>query len=43
MDADVLASLKFEGDPLADAVIGEMVATGAVDAVNLVLDELRAK
>jgi len=42
MDAEMLASLKFEGDPLADAVISEMVATGEVDAVNLVLDELRA-
>jgi hypothetical protein len=42
MDADVLESLKFEGDPLADAVISEMVATGEIGAVNLVLDELRA-
>jgi len=41
MDADILESLKFEGDPLADAVIDEMVATGEVGAVNLVLDELR--
>jgi hypothetical protein len=38
----MLESLKFEGDPLADAVISEMVATGQVDAVNLVLSELRA-
>lgn len=37
-----MASLKFEGDPLADAVISEMVATGEVDAVNVVLGELRA-
>lgn len=42
MDQALLESLKFEGDPLADAVITEMVATGEVDAVNLVLDELRA-
>ncbi|MGH3624791.1 MAG: oxygenase MpaB family protein [Sciscionella sp.] len=38
----MLEALKFEGDPLADAVISEMVASGEVAAVNLVLDELRA-
>jgi hypothetical protein len=41
MDVDALAALKFEGDPLADAVISEMVATGEIDAVNRALHELR--
>lgn len=38
--ADVEA-LKFQGDPLADMVVADLVATGQVDAVNEVLRQFR--
>lgn len=39
--AEQLDALRFEGDPLADAVIADLVATGHVDEVNAVLAEFR--
>lgn len=36
-----LSALKFEGDPLADAVIADLVGTGSLNAVNQVLREFR--
>lgn len=35
-------ALKFQGDPLADAVIVDLVAAGRIDAVNEVLTHFRA-
>ncbi len=35
-------ALKFQGDPLADAVIADLVATGRIDSVNRVLGQFRA-
>jgi ER-bound oxygenase mpaB/B'/Rubber oxygenase, catalytic domain len=35
-------ALKFQGDPLADAVISDLVSTGKVDQVNTVLEHFRA-
>ncbi|SDI07576.1 hypothetical protein SAMN05192558_101739 [Actinokineospora alba] len=39
--AEQLDALRLEGDPLADAVIADLVATGQVDEVNAVLAEFR--
>jgi hypothetical protein len=36
-----LEALKFQGDPLADAVIEDLVSTGRIDAVNEVLAHFR--
>jgi len=41
-DVNALAALKFQGDPLADAVIADLVAGGRVDDVNEVLAHFRA-
>jgi hypothetical protein len=42
VDSDELNALKFEGDPLADAVIADLVATHTIDVVNDVLAHFRA-
>ncbi len=41
-DMDAVEALKFQGDPLADGVIADLVATGRVEAVNEVLAHFRA-
>jgi hypothetical protein len=41
IDKAGLEALKFEGDPLADAVIADLVATGQVASVNEVLTHFR--
>ncbi|AHH97095.1 oxygenase MpaB family protein [Kutzneria albida] len=40
-DATSLDGLRFEGDPLADAVIADLVSTGQIAAVNRVLAQFR--
>ncbi|MEU4770292.1 oxygenase MpaB family protein [Actinosynnema sp. NPDC023794] len=42
VDAAAFEALKFQGDPLADAVVADLVATGRVDVVNEVLEHFRA-
>lgn len=42
IDTAAVEALKFQGDPLADAVIAELVATGRIGAVNEVLEHFRA-
>ena len=42
IDVDAVEALKFEGDPLADEVIADLVAGGQVDSVNEVLAHFRA-
>ncbi|MFD7655985.1 oxygenase MpaB family protein [Actinosynnema sp. NPDC059797] len=42
IDTAAFEALKFQGDPLADAVIADLVATGRVGAVNEVLEHFRA-
>lgn len=42
MDTHAIAALKFQGDPLADEVIADLVATGRVGVVNEVLAHFRA-
>ncbi|GAA3463782.1 oxygenase MpaB family protein [Saccharothrix longispora] len=42
IDAAAVDELKFLGDPLADAVVADLVATGRVGAVNAVLEHFRA-
>ncbi|AOS63975.1 oxygenase MpaB family protein [Actinoalloteichus hymeniacidonis] len=42
IDEARLEALKFQGDPLADAVITDLVSTGQVDSVNEVLARFRA-
>ena len=42
IDAAAVEELKFLGDPLADAVVADLVATGRVGAVNAVLEHFRA-
>ncbi|WP_245950646.1 oxygenase MpaB family protein [Saccharothrix carnea] len=42
IDKAAFEALKFEGDPLADAVIADLVATGRVGLVNEVLEHFRA-
>lgn len=42
MDTHAIAALKFQGDPLADGVIADLVATGRVGVVNDVLAHFRA-
>lgn len=39
---NAVAALKFQGDPLADAVIADLVSGGRVDDVNEVLAHFRA-
>lgn len=39
---EFVRALKYQGDPPADAVIDELVATGTIDQVNALLAELRA-
>lgn len=41
IDMASVEALMFQGDPLADAVIADLVATGRVDAVNEVLSQFR--
>jgi len=41
IDTAAVEALKFHGDPLADQVIADLVATGQVDAVNEVLGQFR--
>ncbi|GAA1307521.1 oxygenase MpaB family protein [Saccharothrix xinjiangensis] len=41
IDKASFEALKFQGDPLADAVIAELVSTGRVGAVNGVLEHFR--
>jgi hypothetical protein len=41
-DMITVAALKYQGDPLADAVIADLVAAGRVDTVNSVLAHFRA-
>ncbi len=41
-DVTAVAALKFQGDPLADAVIADLVSGDRVDDVNEVLAHLRA-
>jgi hypothetical protein len=41
VDTAAVAALKFQGDPLADGVIADLVAAGQVDAVNEVLRQFR--
>ncbi|MEU4449618.1 oxygenase MpaB family protein [Actinosynnema sp. NPDC050801] len=41
-DPAAFEALKFQGDPLADAVIAHLVATDRVGAVNEVLEHFRA-
>lgn len=41
MDVSVVEALKFEGDPLADGVIADLVASGQVGVVNEVLAHFR--
>jgi hypothetical protein len=42
VDTSLVEALKFQGDPLADAVIADLAATGRVGAVNEVLAHFRA-
>lgn len=42
MDTAAFEALKFQGDPLADAVIADLVATNRVRVVNEVLEHFRA-
>ncbi|WP_238598106.1 oxygenase MpaB family protein [Saccharothrix sp. ALI-22-I] len=42
VDAAAFEALKFQGDPLADAVVADLVATGRVGVVNEVLEHFRA-
>ena len=42
MDVSVVDALKFQGDPLADGVIADLVASGRVGVVNDVLAHFRA-
>jgi hypothetical protein len=42
IDMAAVEALKFEGDPLADSVIADLVATGQVESVNEVLAQFRA-
>jgi hypothetical protein len=42
VDPAAFEALKFQGDPLADAVIADLVATNRVGAVNEVLEHFRA-
>lgn len=42
IDTTAVEALKFQGDPLADDVIADLVATGQVDSVNEVLAQFRA-
>ncbi|WP_033433584.1 oxygenase MpaB family protein [Saccharothrix syringae] len=42
IDAAAFEALKFQGDPLADAVVADLVATNRVDLVNEVLEHFRA-
>jgi hypothetical protein len=42
IDIAAVEALKFQGDPLADDVIADLVATGQVDSVNEVLAQFRA-
>ncbi|WP_367138375.1 oxygenase MpaB family protein [Saccharothrix sp. HUAS TT1] len=42
IDTAAVAALKFQGDPMADAVIADLVATGRVGEVNRVLAHFRA-
>src|SRR4051812_34782384 len=41
IDMAAVEALMWQGDPLADAVIADLVATGRVDAVNEVLGQFR--
>ncbi|SFB43704.1 hypothetical protein SAMN05216266_111122 [Amycolatopsis marina] len=41
-DISAIESLKFQADPLADAVIADLVASGRIEAVNEVLAHFRA-
>ncbi len=41
VDTSLVEALKFQGDPLADAVVAELAATGRVGAVNEVLAHFR--
>jgi len=41
IDTATVEALKFHGDPLADQVIADLVATGQVEAVNEVLGQFR--
>jgi hypothetical protein len=41
VDAQVFEALKFQGDPLADAVVADLVATGRIGVVNEVLTHFR--
>ncbi|MFC6089874.1 oxygenase MpaB family protein [Saccharothrix lopnurensis] len=41
-DAAAFDALKFQGDPLADAVVADLVATNRVSVVNEVLEHFRA-
>lgn len=42
MDTSLVEALKFQGDPVADAVIADLVTTGRVGVVNEVLAHFRA-
>lgn len=42
IDMAAVEALKFQGDPLADGVIADLVTTGQVDVVNEVLTQFRA-
>ncbi|RKT54621.1 oxygenase MpaB family protein [Saccharothrix australiensis] len=42
IDIAAVEALKFQGDPLADAVVADLVATGRVEEVNRVLEHFRA-
>ncbi|WP_433272814.1 oxygenase MpaB family protein [Actinosynnema sp. CS-041913] len=42
MDTAAFEALKFQGDPFADAVIADLVATNRVGVVNEVLEHFRA-
>ncbi|MCP3801948.1 DUF2236 domain-containing protein [Allokutzneria sp. A3M-2-11 16] len=42
LDKAAVEALKFQGDPLADSVIADIVATGQVNSVNEVLAQFRA-
>ncbi|MEU4744767.1 oxygenase MpaB family protein [Actinosynnema sp. NPDC023658] len=41
IDAAAFEALKFQGDPLADAVVAELVSTNRVHVVNEVLEHFR--
>ncbi|MFD1150415.1 oxygenase MpaB family protein [Saccharothrix hoggarensis] len=42
IDTATVDALKFQGDPLADAVVADLVAAGRVGEVNRVLEHFRA-